>query len=127
MKKILIIGMNPFTLDFSLPGFLPGMTAEKVETGINADLEKLKAMGYDPKKFWIDNGDTDQSKLANELNTTKFDGVVIGAGIRIPPSNFILLEKILNTVHENAAHSKIIFNSNPTDTFESIKRWVQSN
>jgi hypothetical protein len=124
MKKILIIGMNPFTLDFSLPGFPPGMTAEKVEAGISADLEKLKTMGYDPKKFWIDNGDTDQNKLIGELNATKFDGVVIGAGIRIPPHNFNLLEKIVNTVHENAANSKIIFNTNPTDTFDSIKRWV---
>lgn len=116
--------MNPFTLDFSMPGFLPGMTAEKVETGINADLEKLNATGYDAKKFWIDNGDTDQNKLVNELNTTKFDGIVIGAGIRIPPSNFILLEKILNAVHENATNSKIIFNTSPIDTFESIKRWL---
>ena len=75
MKKFLIVGMNPFTLDFSLPGFIPGMTAEKVEMGINADLEKLKAIGYDPKKFWIDNGDTDQNNLVDELKTTKFDGV----------------------------------------------------
>lgn len=46
-KNILIIGMNPHTIDFSKPGFLPGMTAEKVETGIKAEREGLKALGYD--------------------------------------------------------------------------------
>ncbi|MEO6963331.1 MAG: hypothetical protein ABIY90_15275 [Puia sp.] len=34
MKKILILGMNPRTIDFSLPGFIPGLTAEKVEAGL---------------------------------------------------------------------------------------------
>ncbi len=124
MKKVLIIGMNPFTLDFSLPGFPPGLTAEKVEMGINADLEKLKAMGYDPAKYWIDNGNMNQENLIHQLKATNFDGVLIGAGIRIPPSNFSLLEKLINTVHENAPQAKIMFNTNPNDTTESIQRWV---
>jgi hypothetical protein len=37
MKQILIVGMNPHTIDFSQPGFLTGLTAEKVEMGLKAE------------------------------------------------------------------------------------------
>jgi hypothetical protein len=49
---------------------------------------------------------------------------MIGAGVRLPPSNFMLFEKLVNTTHDNAPHAKIIFNTNPHDTAESIKRWL---
>jgi hypothetical protein len=124
MKRILIVGMNPHTIDFSQPGFVPGLTAEKVLTGLKAERENLKAEGCDSDMYLIDTGVLEMSPLAEQLKTKQFDGVMVGAGVRIPPSNFILFEKIINTVHYNAPNTKIIFNTNPHDTAASIRRWL---
>jgi hypothetical protein len=125
MKQILIVGMNPNTIDFSKPGFLPGLTAEKVLSGLKAERENLKASGCDSEMFLIDSGSLELTPLANQLKSRHFDGVMVGAGVRLPPSNFILFEKIVNTVHESAPGTKIIFNTNPMDTAASISRWFQ--
>ena len=124
MKQILIVGLNPHTIDFSQPGFLPGLTAEKVLTGLKAERENLKVAGYDSDMHLIDTGVLELSPLAEQLKSKQFDAVMVGAGVRLPPSNFILFEKLINTVHHNAPDTKIIFNTSPHDTAVSIKRWL---
>jgi hypothetical protein len=123
-KNILIVGMNPHTIDFSSPGFLPGMTAEKVEAGIKAERDGLKTLGYDSDMCLLDFGKNDLSELTNILKSKIFEGILIGAGLRVPTSNFILFEQTINTVHEYAAKAKIIFNTSPMDTQEAVRRWV---
>jgi len=124
MKKVLIIGMDPHTIDFTNPEIPQGLTIEKIEKGANATLEKLNSMGYDAELFLIKTGDNDLGDLTEHLHHGSFDGVVIGNGIRGLKTNFILFEKIINVVHTHAPKSKIIFNSLPTDTDEAVKRWL---
>lgn len=124
MKEILYIGMNPRTLDFSLPGFPEGLTAEKVEAGITDERASLKKAGYESTLHFVDTGVLDVSDLVHLLQSKKFDGILVGAGVRIPPSNFILFEKFINAIHEHAAGSKIIFNTSAFDSAESVKRWL---
>jgi hypothetical protein len=124
MKKIVIIGMNPETIDFTNPELPKGLTVEIIEQGTKATLEKLNSIGHDAETFLIDTGASDLAKLSNQLKEKNYDGVVIGNGIRSIKSNFILFEQIINVVHSNAPKSKIIFNSLPTDTDEAIKRWL---
>uniref|UniRef100_UPI00214D9931 hypothetical protein n=1 Tax=Parapedobacter tibetensis TaxID=2972951 RepID=UPI00214D9931 len=124
MKKVLIIGMDPHTIDFTSPEIPQGLTIEKIEQGANATVEKLNSMGYDAELFLIETGATDLSNLENHLNEKSFDGIVIGNGIRGIAANFILFEQIINAVHAHAPKSKIIFNTLPTDTDEAVKRWL---
>jgi hypothetical protein len=124
MKTILIIGMNPHTIDFTNPELPKGLTAEMVEQGTKATLEKLNTMGYETESFLIDTGATDFNHLAKELKDRNYSGVVIGNGIRSQASNFILFEQIINVVHANAPKSVIIFNTLPTNTDEAVKRWL---
>lgn len=124
MKKVLIIGMNPHTIDFTNPEIPQGLTAEKIEQGANATVEKLNSMDYDAELFLIDTGATDLSNLENHLKEKSFDGIVIGNGIRGITANFILFEQIVNVVHTHAPKSKIIFNTTPTNTDEAVKRWL---
>jgi len=124
MKKILIIGMDPHTIDFTNPELPPGLTVEAIEQGTNATLEKLISIGYDAELFLIETGTTDLSKLAKQLSEKNYDGVVVGNGIRGLKANFILFEQIINVVHASAPKSKIIFNSLPTDTDWAVKRWL---
>jgi hypothetical protein len=124
MKTILIIGMNPNTIDFSNPEMPKGVTKEMVEQGTKATLEKLMTMGYQAESFLIDTGASDLSGLAKQLKDKHYDGIVVGNGIRGLNSNFILFEQIINVVHANAPKSKIIFNTLPTNTDEAVKRWL---
>ena len=124
MKTILIIGINPRTIDFTNPELPKGLTAEMVEQGTNATLEKLNAMGYKAETFLIDTGTADLSHLAEQLKEKNYSGVVIGNGIRSQAANFILFEQIINVVHANAPKSAIIFNTLPTNTDEAVKRWL---
>jgi hypothetical protein len=49
---------------------------------------------------------------------------LIGAGIRLIPSSFLLFEKLINVVHANAPQAKLCFNTKPSDTAEAVMRWV---
>lgn len=124
MKKILIVGMNPHTIDFSQPGFLPGLTADKVDMAIKAERENLKLAGHDSDIHLIDTGVLDMTALAEQLKANQFDGVMVGAGVRLPPCNFTLFEILINTIHAHASNAKIIFNTSPQDTLVAIKRWL---
>jgi hypothetical protein len=59
-------------------------------------------------------------KLAN----TDFACILIGAGVRMDTEEFLLFEKLLNTVHEHAPGARICFNTGPTDSVDAVKRWV---
>ena len=124
MKKVLIIGMAPRTIDFTNPEIPQGLSVEKIEKGTEATLEQLRSLGYDAELFLVETGATDLSNLTKQLNNKNYDGVVIGNGIRSIKVNFIVFEQLINEVHANAPKAKIIFNSLPTDTLESVKRWL---
>ncbi|GHC60748.1 hypothetical protein [Ulvibacter litoralis] len=124
MKKVLFIGMNPKTIDFTNPELPKDLTSAIIEKGTIATLNKLNASGYQTDLFLIDTGTTDLSQLAGQLTGKKYDGVVVGNGIRGVKVNFITFEQVINVVHTYARNAKIIFNSLPTDTEESIKRWL---
>lgn len=123
-KKVLIIGMDPRTIDFTSPEIPKGLNVEIIEKGTQATLDKLKSLGYDAETFLIETGSNDLRNLKTQIVNEKYDGIVVGNGIRGLASNFILFEQIINVVHENAPQSKIIFNSLPTNTDEAVKRWL---
>ncbi|MES2512923.1 MAG: hypothetical protein V4580_02215 [Bacteroidota bacterium] len=125
-KTILVIGIDPKWLDFSSPEFssMPGINAAKVFNGITGSVTALNELGYDAKLCWIDLGVTAIQVIQEHLQTTPFECVLIGAGIRIPDSNFILFENMINAVHEYAPKARICFNTNPMDTVAAIQRWI---
>jgi hypothetical protein len=125
MKKILVIGIDPNTIDFLDPELVPGLTVEKIEAGMKMEQEKLLALGFETQFFLLGLNETDVSGLIRHLKQAKYDGIVIGAGVRVPQKTFVLFEKIINAVHEYAPGSRIVFNTLPTTTAEAIQRWLQ--
>src|SRR6478609_5630121 len=126
-KKVLSIGIDPYLIDFSTPEFaaFPGLTPEKVEAGINASLQKLKELGYDAERCWVDFGDTAINVLRDRLEKEQYSVVLVGAGIRVPEKNFSLFEKMINEIHASAPSAKICFNTNPQDTIAAVQRWTK--
>jgi len=123
-KSVLVVGLDPTLIDFSKPGYPPGMTATKVLAGIEFCENELTSLGYSVKTCLTDFGETAEAVVQDQLKQKRFDCVLIGAGVRTNPSNFILFEKLINVVHENAPQAKLCFNQLPSDITAAVKRWL---
>jgi hypothetical protein len=123
-KSVLVVGLDPTIIDFTQPGYPPGMSAEKVFAGMKASEDELTGLGYHVQMCMTDFGETAEAVVEHDLKQHPWDCVMIGAGVRIVPSNFLLFEKLVNVVHEHAPQAKMCFNQLPADIGESVKRWV---
>ena len=45
MKRVLFVGFDPATVDFSDPALPPGMTAEKIHAGVKLALGRFRRAG----------------------------------------------------------------------------------
>jgi hypothetical protein len=124
MSKVLICGQDPDTVDFTDPALPPGMNADKVRAGISACVTGLTTAGYQVEQCYTDAGETAEAVLTALLKATAFDCVMIGAGIRMPPSKLFLFEKLVNAVHRHAPGAAICFNTRPDDSVEAVQRWL---
>jgi hypothetical protein len=120
-KRVLVIGVEPTLVDFS---HIPDLNAEKVMAALEADQTKLNALGYDTQLCFTDLGRTAEAVVAQKLSESTFDCILIGAGVRTIPAHFLLFEKLINVVHQNAPKAKICFNTKPSDTAEAVRRWI---
>jgi DNA-binding LacI/PurR family transcriptional regulator len=123
-KNVLVIGLDPTLIDFSKPGYAPGMDATKVFAGLKSSEDELTRLGYSVQMCLTDFGETAEAVVRSVLEQKRFDCILIGAGVRANPSNFILFEKLINVVHEHAPQAKLCFNTVPSDTAAAVKRWI---
>ncbi len=118
---VLAIGLDPAFADLAA---FPGLTPQLVQVYIDSQIEKLHQSGYDVASCLIDLGDTAEAVAERALRSKRFDCVVIGAGLRQPPQNLLLFEKIINLIHALAPGARICFNTTPADTTDAVRRWV---
>jgi hypothetical protein len=123
-KSVLVVGLDPTLIDFSDPGYPPGMDATKVFAGIKSSEDLLSSLGYDVQTCMTDFGETAEAVVESQLKQKQWDCVMIGAGVRTVPSNFILFERLVNVVHEYAPQARMCFNQLPADIGESVQRWI---
>jgi hypothetical protein len=123
-RSVLVVGLDPALIDFSDPGYPPGMNATKVLAGIKSSEDELIRLGYGVRTCLTDFGETAETVVQNQLNQERFDCILIGAGVRTNPSNFMLFEKLVNVVHEHAPQARLCFNQLPSDIAEAVKRWL---
>ena len=124
-KSVLMVGLDPVLIDFSSPEFAPmNLSADRVLSALRADGERLHGLGYEAENCLTDFGETAGQVVADKLRTKAYDCVMIGAGVRVIPSNFLLFEKLINVVHANAPQAKLCFNTKPSDTAEAVMRWI---
>ena len=125
--RVLIIGIDPDAIDYSLPGTPPGATAEFVKAGLAATRDQFGQQGVHLDLCMIQPDDTAEATIVAQLALAKYDCVVIGGGIRLPEPNLVLFETVLNAVHRHAPQAAIAFNTRPHDSFESAARWLRRN
>ena len=126
MTRVLFIGQNPETVDFSDPALPPGFNAEKINAGIAVAIAKFHERGWRGDTCMIMPDETAGPLIEKQLSSATYDCVVIGAGLRIPPKSLALFERVVNAVHKAAPHAAIAFNTRPEDTAEAAARLIDN-
>ena len=122
MTRILFVGQKPETVDFSDPALPPGLDAETINAGIAVAEAKIAERGWQSDTFMIVPDETAGPMLAQQLSAARYDCVVIGAGLRLPPKGLALFELVVNAVRKAAPGAAIAFNTRPEDTAEAAAR-----
>lgn len=126
MKRVLFVGQEPETVDFSDPALPPGLNAEKINGGIAAGMRQMSERGWQADLCLVNPDESARITLKRNLEAATYDCVVIGGGVRIPPKSLLLFETLINTVHKSAPGAFIAFNTNPEDTGAAAARWIES-
>ena len=124
MARILLLGLDPETVDYSDPSLPPGMTAEKVRAGIAVALKGFTERGWESDVGYIRPDETAGPTVERQLSSANYDCVVIGAGVRLPPRHLALFEIVINAIRKGAPGASIAFNTRPDDSADAAARWV---
>jgi hypothetical protein len=124
MTRVLFLGYDPQTVDFSDPALPPGMTAEKINTGIAIAMNQFAERGWNADLLLIRPDETAGSIVEHQVASKNYDCVVIGAGVRVPPQSVALFEVIINAIRKAAPQAAIAFNTRPEDSADAAARWL---
>jgi hypothetical protein len=124
MTRVLLVGYDPETVDFSDPALPPGMTVEKIRAGIAVASKQFAERGWEADVCFIRPDETAVPTVEGQLASTSYDCVVIGAGVRLPPRGLALFEAVINAIHRFAPGAAIAFNTRPDDSADAAARWL---
>ena len=124
MTRVLFVGEDPETVDFSDPALPPGMSVEKVRAGIEVAMKQFAARGWEADVGLIRPDETAGPTVGRLLGSKRYDCVVIGGGVRLPPSRLPIFEAVINAIHKAAPGATIAFNTRPDDSADAAARWL---
>ncbi len=124
MTRILLLGLDPETVDFSDPALPPGMSVEKIHAGIAVAMKQFTDRGWESDLCSIRPDKTAGPAIERQLRSTNYDCVVVGGGVRLPPRNLALFELVINAIRKAAPGAAIAFNTRPDDSADAAARWV---
>jgi len=124
MTRILFIGQQPESVDFTDPALPPGADAGKIHAGIAVAMKQMAERGWSADLCLIQPDATAGPEVERRLAAQAYDCVVIGGGIRLPPRSLPLFEAVINAVHKAAPNAAIAFNTIPQDTADAAARWL---
>ena len=124
MTRVLFLGYDPETVDFSDPALPPGMNAEKIHAGIAVAMKQFAERGWEADLCLFRPDETAGPTVERQLASKSYDCVVIGAGVRLPLRGLALFEAVINAVHKAAPGAAIAFNTVPQDSADAAARWL---
>ena len=123
-KRVLFIGQQPETVDFSDPALPPGFDAAKIHAAIAIGIQQMVDRGWAADLCLVAPDASATEEVKQRFSAAAYDAVVIGGGIRIPPKSLLLFERLVNAVHQAAPAAAIAFNTTPQDTADAAARWI---
>jgi len=124
MTRVLLVGFDPEAVDYTDPALPPGMNAEKVRAGIAVAVKQFTDRGWEVDLGYIRPDESAGPTVESQLASKKYDCVVIGAGVRLPPRQLAIFEAVVNAVHRAAPRATIAFNTRPDDSADAASRWL---
>jgi hypothetical protein len=124
MARVLLVGYDPETVDYSNPAYPPGMTAEIISAGIALTFTQMADGGWESDVCYIRPDDTAGQTVERHLASSNYNCVVIGAGVRLPTRGLGIFEAVVNAVHRGAPGAAIAFNTRPEDSADAAARWM---
>jgi hypothetical protein len=124
MKRVLLVGFDPAMVDFSDPALPPGMNAEKIHAATELALADMTGRGWLAENCFINPDDTAATTVKHCLANDRYECVVIGAGVRLPPSRLGVFEAVVNAIRRAAPQAAIAFNTRPDDSGAAAPRWI---
>ena|SRR5215471_6169779 len=121
MTRILLVGYDPETVDFSDPALPPGMTAEKIHAGIAVAMKQLAERGWEADVGFIRPDETTRPTVERQLASKSYDCVVIGAGVRLPPRRLAIFEAVINAVSQKGTSPQTFLIGFPSRTARKAK------
>ncbi|GJG86770.1 hypothetical protein tb265_19510 [Gemmatimonadetes bacterium T265] len=122
MIRVLVIGYAPDAVDYTDPLAPPGVDAKKVADGIEVDLRKMRALGWNAEHLNIGADDGLRQKILDHLAGRQYDCIVVGAGVRVTTNRVEVFETVVNAVREGASHTPLAFNGSPDSSAEAASR-----
>lgn len=124
MTRVLFVGEDPETVDFTDPALPPGMSMEKVLAGIEFAMKEFAARGWEADLGLIRPDETAGPTVERLLGSKRYNCVVIGGGVRLPPRRLPIFEAVINAIHKAAPGATIAFNTRPEDSADAAARWL---
>lgn len=124
MVRVLVIGYAPEAVDFSDPAVPSGLNAERVAAGIEADLQKMRARGWQAEHLSLGLDEDIRAHVLEQLRGRSYDCIVIGAGVRMTTKHVRACEEVVNAVRQGAPETPIAFNAGPDSSGEAANRWL---
>jgi hypothetical protein len=122
MARVLIIGIDPDEVDFSDPALPPGLTAALIRQGIVRGQEALDRAGHAVEHMFVPADPSRLQAFAQRLEADRFDCVIVGGGICLPPRNRTLFEAALNVIARSRHHPAIALVSRPEEVADAAAR-----
>ncbi|KOY01661.1 hypothetical protein [Pseudomonas nunensis] len=122
--RVLFIGQEPETVDFSDPALPPGFDAAKIHAGIASGMQQMADRGWNADLLLVRPDNSAAVAVERQLLASRYECVVIGGGLRIPANSLLLFEMLINAVHKAAPDAAIAFNTSPQDTADAAARWL---
>jgi len=91
---------------------------------LEANQKRSQEAGYDHEMyiFPVDEHEAALEHVKGKLASKKYDGLIVGFGLRGDAKNTILFEKIVNLASEMVPGIKFGFSGSPDDLFDCVVR-----
>src|SRR6516225_6977867 len=124
MARVLLVGYDPETVDYSNPALPPDMSADKIRAGLSLAVKQMTERGWEADLCLIRPDETAAKTVERHLASANYACVVIGAGVRLPPQGLEVFEAVVNAIHRGAPGAAIAFNRRPEDSADAAARWM---
>ncbi|WP_030900033.1 hypothetical protein [Streptomyces sp. NRRL F-5126] len=116
MPSALVVGYDPQAI--------PGVDAQALRAGLDAELARFGEHGIDAAMTLIEFDDSAGPALVAALTERPWDVVVVGGGVRKAEPLLPLFEQVVNLIRRHAPQAAIAFNTSGGDSVEAAQRFL---